>query len=404
MDLRYSDAYERFRGQVREFLAENWPLRGDEARLAAHPGAALFRGRAIAQGYLARSVPRAYGGSEQPSDALRSAIIREEFAGVGAPQDVPAPAAQLIPTLLQHGSEQQKRTYLPPTLTGALRWCQGYSEPNAGSDLANVQTRAELVGGEWVIRGQKIWTSYAHEAQMIYLLVRTEPAAVGKHAGLSYLLVDMQQPGITVRPLRGLSGDAHFNEVFFDGARAPGDRIVGKRGQGWIVSRSTLIAERNAVGNAREALRHYASVVELAKRARRGGRPAIEDPGIRQRLIEIEGFVRAQEYSGLRQLTSAARGERPGLIDHVSKLAGTDIGSALSRLALELEAEDALAEPTRRREIVDGYQGNPVGRYLISIGLRIGGGTSNIQRNIIGEQGLGLPRDAAVRKPKAATP
>jgi alkylation response protein AidB-like acyl-CoA dehydrogenase len=404
MDLRYGEEYERFRVEVRAFLSENWPLRGDEAGLGAQAGAALLRGRAIAKGYLARAIPRAYGGSEQPSDVLRSAIIREEFSSVAAPQDVPAPAAQLVPTLLHHASEEQKRAYLPRTLTGELRWCQGYSEPNAGSDLANVQTRAELEGGEWVIRGQKIWTSYAHEAEMIYMLVRTEPAASGKHAGLSYLLVDMRQPGIEVRPLRGLSGDAHFNEVFFDGARAPADRIIGKRGQGWIVSRSTLIAERNAVGNARESLRHLASVVELAKRARRAGRPAIEDPQIRQRLVEIEGFVRAQEYSGLRQLTNDARGERPGLIDHVSKLAGTNIGSELSRLALEIEGEGALGEPTRRREIVDGFEGNPLGRYLLSIGLRIGGGTSNINRNIIGEQGLGLPRDAAVRKQKGTAP
>jgi alkylation response protein AidB-like acyl-CoA dehydrogenase len=401
MDLRYSEEHERFRAEVRAFLAASWPLRGEEARLGLFEAAARFRARAIAKGYLARSVPRAYGGSEQPSDALRSAIIREEFAGVAAPLDVPAPAAQLIPTLLQHGSEEQKRTYLPRTLTGELRWCQGYSEPNAGSDLANVQTRAELVGGEWVIRGQKIWTSFAQDAQMIYMLVRTEPASAGKHAGISYLLVDLAQPGIDIRPLRGISGEAHFNEIFFDGAVAPADRLVGQRGRGWIVSRATLFAERNVVGSARETLEHFESVVALAKRAERGGPPAIRDPLIRQRLIEIEGFVRAQEYSGLRQLTSDARGEAPGLIDLVTKLAGSDIASAIGRLALDLAGDAALGEP-RRTGAARGWNVNEVARYLVTIGGRIGGGTSNIQRNIIGEQGLGLPRDASQRRAKRA--
>jgi alkylation response protein AidB-like acyl-CoA dehydrogenase len=399
MDLRYSEDYERFRAEVRAFLASNWPPRGDEARLDVVSAAARFRARAIAAGYLARAIPRAYGGSEQSGDALRSAIIREEFASAAAPQDVQAPAAQLIPTLLQYGSEEQKRAYLPRTLTGELCWCQGYSEPNAGSDLANVQTRAELVDGEWVIRGQKIWTSFAQDAQMIYMLVRTEPSSAGKHAGISYLLVDLAQPSVEIRPLRGINGESHFNEIFFDGARAPADRLVGQRGRGWIVSRATLFAERNVVGSARETLEHFESVVAVAKRARVGGRPAIEDPVIRQRLIEIEGFVRAQEYSGLRQLTSDARGDAPGLIDLVTKLAGSDIASSVARLALDLAGDAALGEP-RRTDALRGWNVNEVARYLVTIGGRIGGGTSNIQRNIIGEQGLGLPRDASQRRAK----
>ena len=403
MDLRYGPEYERFRQEVREFLAETWPLSGEEAKLERVQQSARFRKRAIARGYLARAVPRAYGGSEQPPDVLRASIIREEFARAGAPLDVGAPAAQLIPTLVAHGTEEQKRAYLPGTVTGELLWCQGYSEPGAGSDLASVQTRAELVDGEWVIHGQKIWTSYAHWAEMIYMLVRTEPAAAGKHAGLSYLLVDMQQPGIDVRPLKSLNGDSHFNEVFFDGARAPADRIVGRRGQGWNVSRSTLQAERNAVATADTTLNQFSELLELAKSTRRNGRPAIEDPAVRQRLVEIEGYVTSHEYSSHRQLTCAARGESPGLIGTMNKLVGTDIATRMARLGLEISAEGALDAPYHHAEMLTGGSGeaNPVARFLHSLSIRAGGGTSNIQRNIIGERGLGLPRDFAVQKRKA---
>ena len=405
MDLRYGPEYERFRLEVRDFLSESWPLSGDEAQLERVQQSARFRGRAIAKGYLARSVPRVYGGSEQAPDVLSASIIREEFARAGAPLDVGAPAAQLIPTLVAHGSEAQKRAYLPGTVTGELLWCQGYSEPGAGSDLASVQTRAELVDGEWMIHGQKIWTSYAHLAEMIYMLVRTEPAAAGKHAGLSYLLVDMHQPGIEVRPLKGINGDSHFNEVFFDGARAPADRIVGKRGQGWIVSRSTLQAERNVVATAETTLKQFAELVELAQNSSLGGRPAIADLTVRQRLIEIEGYVASHEYSSYRQLTCAAHGENPGLIGTMNKLVGSEIGTRMARLALDIAADHGLEAPVHRVEMLTGGTGdaNPVARFLHSLSIRAGGGTSNIQRNIVGEHGLGLPRDLAVLKRKPQT-
>jgi len=392
LDLTYTQEYEDFRLGVREFLSSHWSPGGDGG---SPEEIVALRRKAIERGYLARSVPRAYGGSEQPPDPLRSAVIYEEFVRVAAPRDIEPPGAQLIPTLLAHGSEEQKRSYLPRTLTGELVWCQGYSEPGAGSDLASVQTRAELVGSEWVIHGQKIWTSYAHEAQMIYMLVRTELEA-GKHAGLSYLLVDMDREGIEVRPLQALDGDSHFNAVFFDGVRVPADRIVGKRGQGWVVSRSTLAAERDLVGLASNALDHWRYLLGIARRTVRAGRPAIEDPELRRRLVEIEGYVMSHEYSSYRQLTSAARGRGMGLIGTMNKLVTTEIISRISRLAIEIEAEAGLGSPTPRRGT--GWQAEPnaLALFLRTPGYRTAGGTSNVQRNIIGEHGLGLPRDSAV--------
>lgn len=391
MDLGFGEEHEAFRAEVKEFLEETWPLRGDEAKLRRRQQAALFRRRAIDRGYLARAIPRAYGGSEQESDPLRATIIASEFSRVHAPRDPGAPISQLIATLVQHGTEEQKTRFLPPTLTGEMVWCQGYSEPGAGSDLASIRTKAELVGDQWVIHGQKIWTSAAQVAHMMYLLCRTEPDAP-KHAGMSYLLVDMKQPGIEVRPLRQMNGDQHFNEVFFDDARTPADHIVGAPGEGWTVSRSTLAHERNAVGGAVGVRVQFERLVALAREAQRDGRPAIEDPTIRQRLAEIDGYVTSHEYSGFRQLTSDVRGDKRGSIGMMNKLVSTEIGHMVAKLALDLLGDDGLRAPGRER--------GPdwLSEYMMSVGLSIAGGTTEIQRNIIGERALGLPRDFALRK------
>ncbi len=397
MDLRYSEEYEGFRAEVKAFLADNWPPKGEESQRSQDEQQARFRGLAIERGYLARAIPREYGGSEQPPDVLRGAIIREEFGRAGAPQDPHPPTAQLIPTLLEHGTEALKQRYLPPTLRGDLVWCQGYSEPGSGSDLASVQTRAERVGDEWVINGQKIWTTGAHQADMIYLLCRTEPDA-GKHAGISYLLLDMNQPGVDVRPLKQMSGDAHFNEVFFDDARTPADHIVGKRGEGWIVSRSTLQHERNAAGRVAEVRGPFEELVRLAQKSVRNGGPAIADPNVRQRVAEIEGYVASHEYSAYRQLTCDARGESPGPVATMNKLAKTDVCLMMAKLAFDLLGDEGLSAPVSSRDGPPTDSRTWIYEYMNSIAQTIGAGTSNIQRNIIGERGLGLPRDFAAQK------
>jgi alkylation response protein AidB-like acyl-CoA dehydrogenase len=403
VDLRYGPEYEAFRAEVKAFLAEQWPLKGGEAKLGLAEMGTLFRKRAIAAGFLARSIPKAYGGSEQAPDPLRAAVIREEFLRVRAPMDPPGIGTMmLVPTLLEKGAEWQKQKWVPGTILGEIQWCQGYSEPGSGSDLASLKTRGELVGDEWVINGQKIWTSSAQTADFMFCLVRTEPDAQ-KHAGISYLLIDMKQPGIDVRPLKQMTGSADFNEVFLTDVRTPKDWIVGKRGEGWIVSRTTLKHERDSIGNAAMTEVLFKGLVRLAQETKRNGRPALEDSGIRQRLTALEGYVLAHKYSGYRQLTANLRGEDVGILAFMNKLHSTNIGQEVAKLALDLLGSDALADPAttgRAFGMAPKTGAGWVGQFMSSLGVAIAGGTANVQRNVIAERGLGLPRDWAAQQTK----
>ena len=401
MDLSYGEEYEAFRSSVQAFLESNWPASGEEAELPQAEQVTRFRARAIEAGYLARGIPIRYGGSEQEADALKATIIREEFRKARAPGDVGGIGPMmLVPTLLECGQEWQKEKFLAPTMRGEITWCQGYSEPGSGSDLASLQTRAELVGDEWVINGQKIWTSGAQFAHYMFCLCRTEPEQP-KHAGISYLLLDMKQPGVEVQPLRQMTGGATFNQVFFTDARTPKDWIVGKRGEGWIVSRTTLKHERNSIGSAQGSVMSFQGLLGLAQRTKRGGRPAIQDPEVRQALGKIEGYVRAHEYSGMRQLTKAGKNQEPGIIQTMNKLISTNIGDAVAKLGLELIGDDGLLEPAGGMGMMGGGSGDNAGwvaQYMGSLGGAIAGGTANIQRNVIAERGLGLPRDWAAQR------
>jgi alkylation response protein AidB-like acyl-CoA dehydrogenase len=237
MDLSYGKEYEDFRAEVRAFLAANWPPKGELAGLPRAEGAARFRDLATQQGYLRRSIPKKYGGSEQEPDEIKAQIIREEFSRAHAPMDVRGIGTMmLVPTLLEKGEEWQKEKFVPPTVRGEVTWCQGYSEPGSGSDLASLTTRAELVGDEWVINGQKIWTTQAHEADYMFCLARTEPEAP-KHAGISYLLIPMKQPGIEVTPLRQMTGGADFNQLFLCSSRASCTWPRRRRGTGGPASK-----------------------------------------------------------------------------------------------------------------------------------------------------------------------
>jgi len=395
MDLSYGEQHEAFRAQVRAFLAAHWPLRGELAALPKPEAAARFRDLATQQGFLRRSIPRKYGGSEQPPDPIRAQIIEEEFGRAQAPGDPRGIGTMmLVPTLLEKGEEWQKERFVLPTLRGEIEWCQGYSEPGSGSDLASLKTRGELVGDEWVITGQKIWTTQAHRADYMFCLVRTEPDAP-KHAGISYLLIPMKQPAIEVRPLRQMTGSGDFNQVFLSGARTPKDWIVGGRGEGWLVSRATLKHERSGIGAAAQTTALFQGLLALAKSARRDGRPAIEDPTIRDRLVAIEGYVRAHECSGYVQLTRAARGEDVGVLQLMTKLSSTNVGNEVAKLALDLLGDDGLLDPMPEGANVYSPGGNRgwITQYMYSLGIATAGGTANIQRNVIGERGLGLPRD-----------
>jgi len=390
LDLEYGARYERERETIRRFLGENWTGPAPDDTDERNERVRRFRERATRAGYLYRSVPVRYGGSEQPADPLLAQVIREEFLRVGAPLEIQGVGtSMLVPTLLECGQDWQKERFVPGTIRGDDRWAQGYSEPGAGSDLASLRTRAELVDGEWILHGHKIWTSLAQECQYMFALVRTEPEAP-RHAGISYLLLELDQPGVEIRPLKQITGEEHFNEVFFDGARTPADWIVGERGQGWRVSRTTLEHERSMIGGASEAL--FRSLLRLARRSRIDGRPALEHPEIRQDLAALQGRVWAQRYSSYYQMSCGLHERDPGILRLMNKLLATGIGHDVARVALDLIGDRSLLAPSGPAGRAAGDE-RWMNQFMGSLGTAIAGGTSNIQRNIIAERGLGLPRD-----------
>lgn len=392
MDLDYGQAARDFRAEVRVFLDRHWSR--DTGRRSAGDMAA-FSLRATQAGYLYRNIPCEYGGSGQPTDVIRAQVIREEFALARAPMELQDNGVRmLVPTLLEHGTQEQKERFIRPTIEGRMRWAQGYSEPGSGSDLASLRTKGRVEGGEWVINGQKIWTSNGGAATHMFALIRTEPEAA-KHEGISYLLIDLDQPGVTRRPIRQLTGEARFFEIFFEDVRTPVDWIVGERGKGWAVSRTTLSHERAAIGSAEMLGGQFDKLVELARTRMIDGKPAIEDPAIREALLKIEGWVLAHRYSSYRLFSLSIANEPGGLIQLMMKLLLTETGHEIAKLALDLLGDEALVEPAP-----PGARGRGPEKWLDqimgSLGNSIAGGTTNIQRNIIGERGLGLPRDPAM--------
>jgi alkylation response protein AidB-like acyl-CoA dehydrogenase len=388
MDLNYGPEYERFRGEVREFLQQH----GDEGRglTFRSPKSLAWQKLMIERGYTARTIPREYGGHGGEPDILKSRIIAEEFA---AAQVSPGMGGQgismLVPTLLEMGSEEQKRRFIPPTLSGEMIWCQGYSEPGAGSDLASLTTRAELDGDEWVVNGQKIWTSTAHLADWIFCLVRTEPEAP-KHQGISFLLFSMKTPGIEVRPLVTMTGDATFNEVFFTDVRVPKGQIVGKRGEGWLVANSILRHERSSLGDPNAMLTRLNALTQLMQREMVDGRRLIDDPVLCDRLMRIQADVMAMRCNDLRLLSARVNNKNASLAGMIVKLKGTELRHELEGLAIDVLGEigTLYGESAYLKD-----HGSWQYQYMFYLGLIIGGGTSQIQKNIISERGLGMPKE-----------
>lgn len=398
MDLSYGTEAETFRADVRAFLAAQWQP-GDRRKADLREYVRQFRRAAIEQGYLYRSVPKRYGGSEQLVDVIKAQVIREEFGRARAPMEVAGNGVNMtVPTLLEKGTEEQRELFIRKTIEGDYVWGQGYSEPGSGSDLASVRTKGELSadGAKWIINGQKIWTSQGGGATHMFMLVRTEPDAP-KHDGITYLLIDLNQPGVTRRPIRqmtGAEGDGTFYEFFFDNAETPVGWQVGERGQGWYVSRTTLKHERAAIGGADGLGAQFRKLVDLAKEVGRIG-----DPLVRDRLKQIEGAVMAHRYTSFRLFSCQAAGEEPGKVQLMMKLLLTEIGHEMALLAQELIGEEGLVEPDEGGK---GKRGPNkwLDQIMGSLGNSIAGGASNIQRNIIAERGLGLPRDLALESEK----
>jgi alkylation response protein AidB-like acyl-CoA dehydrogenase len=386
MDLRLTPEMAAFRDEVRGFLARH---AGDyrDGQAADVPA---WQRLLIEHGYAARTIPAAYGGYGAAPDILKSRIIAEEFIAAGAPRGIANQGvSMLVPTLLEVGSEEQKARWIGPTLRGEVVWCQGYSEPGAGSDLASLQTKAAEDGDDFVISGSKIWTSTAHAAQMMFCLVRTEPEAP-KHEGISYVLIPMDTPGIEVRPLKTMTGQAEFNEVFFTDVRVPQANVVGGRGRGWFVANTTLKHERGMLGDPNAAEARLNSLIQLMREEVVDGERLIDNPLLRDRLMQLQARVFAMKFNGLRIMTD----DTAGLARLVVKLQGCELNHQIAALAI-----DALGELGILYH--DGPHLRARGRwqwnYMFDLGLIIGGGTAQIQKNIISERGLGLPREPSAK-------
>ncbi len=389
MDLAYSAEYEAYRDQLRTFLSthqSDFPLLVGATRAQALSWQRLL----IDKGYAGRTIPRQYGGYGAEPDILISRILAEEFTRARAPGPMASQGiSMLIPTLLEAGTEAQRQQWIGPTLSGEVIWCQGYSEPGSGSDLASLSTRAVEDGDDFLVNGQKIWTSTAAQADMIFCLVRTEPDAP-KHAGISYLIFSMKTPGIEVRPLKTMTGQAEFNEVFFTDVRVPRGQIVGGRGEGWRVANTTLKHERGMLGDPNAAESRLAAIIDIMRTETVGGNRLIENPLLRDRLMQLQAQVLAMKYNGLRLLSAQLAGEVPGLAALIVKLQGCELNHQLAALAIDALGELGVLHGNSPHLRDQGIWQH---RYMFDLGLIIGGGTAQIQKNIIAERGLGMPRE-----------
>ena len=403
MDVSYPAEVESFRAQVQAVLAAElppgWPGIGaiadreDAERFAAQWRQSLYR-----RGLLGITWPREYGG--RGLSRLHQVVLVEELARAGVPYGEHTDlfgVKMLGSTLLRWGTPEQKARFLPRILSGADRWCQGFSEPDAGSDLASLATRATLEGREWVIDGQKIWTSVAHRANWIFLLARTEPRARG-HRGISFLLCPLDQPGVEIRPIRQVTGDSDFNEVFFTGARTPANLVVGAPGEGWKVA-MTLLGHERGEEAATNPILFKAELDRLFTLAAERGRD--RDPLIRQRLAWCHARVEIMRYVGYRIITQLQNGTDLGAVASVAKLYWSEYHVAATELALDIQGLAGLVPegrgPLRAVRTDDpgapNSSGSWLGAFLNARAGTIYAGTSEVQRNILAETVLGLPRE-----------
>lgn len=392
MDLAYSKEEEAFRKEVRGWLKKNLPKKDKSVSdLLPHDPERVLRAKEWQRmlydaGYVAMSWPKEYGG--QAADIMRQTIVNEELVLARAPGMIGASGLGMLgPTLIQLGTEEQKRRYLRKILTAEEIWCQGYSEPGAGSDLAGLQTRAVDMGDDFIVNGQKVWTSGAQYADWIFMLVRTDPDAP-KHNGISYILVDMKTPGITVRPLVLANGHAHFNEVFFEDVRVPKANLVGPQNQGWKVTITTLMFERAIAGGGNYS-DQVTRLAELAKRVEVNGQLAWEQSWVRQKLAHFMIECESLRLTRLRTLSRQLRGLPPGPEGSMLKLCGSELGVRIALFASELLGDQCLLnEPTEAVPDAPRWYN----RVLSARQYTIAGGTSEIQHNIIGERVLGMPK------------
>jgi alkylation response protein AidB-like acyl-CoA dehydrogenase len=393
MDLNYSSEDLAFRDTTRRWMEANVPredLKTLDERKAWHR-------RLYEAGYVGMLWPREYGG--WGATPMQQAIVQDEIARISAPPPINGLGIGFIgPTIIVHGTDWQKERYLRKMLTAEEIWCQLYSEPNAGSDLASLRTRAEDQGDHFLVNGQKIWTSSGPIADWGILLARTD-AKAPKHRGISCLLLNMRQPGVEVRPLKQITGHSLFSEVFMTNARAEPRDLIGRLNQGWEIAQTTLGFERgaNSLGRVTRYAIAFHQLVRAAKELRRGGRPLIEDGSVRARMGKLYAELEVQRYAGLRVLSALNKGETPGAASSITKLSYTEFEKRFFETSLEiLGARAQLMSSREEFEELDTSSGEPgtwATAFLWSRAGTIYSGSSEIQKNIIGERVLGLPKE-----------
>ncbi|MFZ0665358.1 MAG: acyl-CoA dehydrogenase family protein [Acidimicrobiales bacterium] len=406
MDLTYPPEAEKFRGEIRTWLDENLPEGWGTDGFSMTPEERKeFNSQWVkklhAGGWICASWPKEYGG--KGLSLMEQVVLNEEFAKAKAPLRADFFGDTLVgPTILQWGTEEQKQKFIPRILDGSISWCQGFSEPDAGSDLASLKTHAELDGDEWVISGQKVWTTQAQYADYVFLLARTDPN-VDKHAGISYLLVPMKQEGIEVRPIKQIDSSGEFNEVFFNNARCNRDDVVGGVNNGWKVAMTTLGFERGA--SATTGYRRFARELDgIIADTRRLGRDT--DPLVRQGLAKAWSKVKIMQINGYRSLTDSLNGTHNATaLGATNKMFWSEMHKQTMDLAISILGMEG--QILTGSGVVDDGDDGPLGRrgsaeypvsalqasFFFSISETIWGGTAEIQRNIVGERVLGLPKE-----------
>ncbi len=394
MDFSFSPEEEQFRLQLREWLQQNLPVGWGSTSRSPKGRARIeflrdWQRKMHAGGYLGLSWPKEYGG--RGASMIELAIFNEEMARVEAPGPLNVLGLSMAgPTIIVHGTEEQKKRYLPKILNCEEIWCQGFSEPGSGSDVASIRTRAELRGDEFVINGQKVWTSMAQISDWCMLLVRTDPDAP-KHRGISYVLVDMKSPGITVQPLRQMTGESEFNEVFFEDVHVPRENLVGELNNGWGVALTTLMNERGTASFGTQARFKilYDNLVELAQGTRVNGRPATQDPMTRQQLAQHRIDVEILKLNCFRNFTRLLRGGTPGPEGSILKLWWSELNQRMQETVMSLQGPYGQLWRDSSWAVEGGrWQYH----FLRSRANTIEAGTSEIQRNIIAERVLRMPK------------
>jgi alkylation response protein AidB-like acyl-CoA dehydrogenase len=386
MDFNLTPEEEAFRDEVRAFVRQHLSPGARKAPTFFADWLTAVRDKR----WVGFNWPAEYGGGG--GGIMEQVILKEEMSKAGAPPlGTSMMGLQWVgPALIEYGTEEQKKKFLPDILDSKYQWCTGYSEPGSGSDLASLQCRAVRDGDEYVVNGQKIWTSGAAFSKWIILLTRTDFEVDNKHDGITCLLVEMDSPGIEVRPIKNMAGSSHFAEVFFEDVRVPVENRLGEEAKGWAVTVSALAHERSGISEVAGLVSQLDQVVALAKRTQKNGKPASEDPGIRRRLARAGTIIEGMRLNGQRALTKQLKGEKLSSETSINKLHRAFLAIELGDLALAIVGSASLYTEAEPEE-------DDLGRWVMGVlgwpAVVIGGGTPNIQRNIIAERILGLPKD-----------